>query len=1216
MDTQIAVLLFCIALAIRAWRRRFQSLPPGPPTGFLGDHRLQVPDFEPYKKFAECRDHAADNDELLVLQNYQTATDLLDKRGEIYSSRPRSIVGQEILADNMRILGMAYGDKWRKMRKVQYSGLNEKYAINYREFQSLESAVLIEELCQNPSLFSVHFQRFATSVVFAISYGKRVLSMDDPVVKDSRVAANAFASTLIPGRYIVESWPFLLWLPVRLTFCTTTALQRSLQWFRWAQEKRKQLDIKLYVGLFREVKCQTDDGMAKSSMSLQMCQDQSLADMSEVELAYSAAGPFTAGIGTVSSALDVFVLAMILHPECLRRAQEELDIIVGTSRMPTFADEDSLPYVRALIKETLRWRVIAPTAAAHSTTADDVYKGYRIPKGATVYGNLYSICHDHMVFTDPANFMPERFLETKDPRITNFELPYGFGRRICPGRHVANQSLFIVISRMLWSFNFALHTDASGKEILPDPDAFTSGLILSEFYRLKLLNVRFLSRNGSEGARQIVALTTRAQVPPLWPFVLLVNIHVAGNCGRYDTMSSFDPLQPSQAPSEAPVNALPLPFTPKPVILEEMETELDRYAREIPLDTFVRAFLGVAPDKWAASFEPLKKCDSITRALSYYSVVARGCHAPAAAMGLLNAIREEAAKLLGVTYPVGDMGFGFTHPNNIFEDLENHRPRLADVYATRKPNETYRHEEILLPIQIEIVEPELYPSLYFLTPESRVLYEKWDALCDRWASAETCAESTGEASSIDRNLQTSSAGDGRESSAIGDSSAKPSFYRKDKSPMAQLITQQATDILSASRGSRQHAFGMVLRGENAQLWYYDPVGILHTPQEFSILDNFTTFASIIFAFCSLTECQWGHLEIVHSYMMDRGSQVPAPLFPHKGLTGALVKFKDGRVYCVQDRIHSEHSNIAGRRTQVYYVRLWDRQDEFDHHIPKRLVLKLSYPPCHQEKEWSFIQDANRAGIEHVPEVFSCDEFFRISQRSRSDVSFLQPGQDYGDRAFRAIIFPKYVAAFDRITPRNYISILIQLANSLYQLHKIGVLHCDISVKNIMVDPRRKDQTWVIVNDFDMATRTEVDGAALPSMGVGTPQFMGYELLRTESTRHRLRHDLESLFYVALWWARMDISREDRGTLLALWVEANSDADICLFKEALLRSARVSDMVPLWKGFGRFAGQLDMLKNLFREANWMLLGSTSRCAQNLIVDDAVFAGTFMTMLASG
>ncbi|TFY62175.1 hypothetical protein EVG20_g6798 [Dentipellis fragilis] len=470
MATQAAIVLLPLVIAAFVWHRKPQNLPPGPPSGILGDHHLQVPDLEPYKKFAEWAKQYGPiisfwfgRTPVIVLHSYQAATDLLDKRGEVYSSRPRSIIGQEILADNMRILGMAYGEKWRKMRKVQHSGLNEKYALNYREFQTLESTILIHELYQNPNTFSARFQRFATSVVFSISYGKRIVNMDDPMVKDSREAANAFGSTLVPGRYVVESWPFLLWVP------------RPLQWFRWAQERRRKLDIKLYVGLFDQVKREMDEGVAKSSMSLQMCQDESLADMSEIELAYSAAAPFTAGIGTVSSVLDVFVLAMTLHPECTRRAQEELDAVVGVSRMPTFEDEDSLPYTRALVKETLRWRPVAPTAVAHSTTADDTYRGYHIPKGATVYGNLHAICHDEAVFPDPENFMPERFIGTQDPRLVNLELPYGFGRRICPGRHVANQSLFIVISRMLWSFNFSPYIDESGKKILPNPDVFTGG---------------------------------------------------------------------------------------------------------------------------------------------------------------------------------------------------------------------------------------------------------------------------------------------------------------------------------------------------------------------------------------------------------------------------------------------------------------------------------------------------------------------------------------------------------------------------------------------------------------------------------------------------------------------------------------------------------------------------------------------------------------------
>ena len=85
---------------------------------------------------------------------------------------------------------------------------------------------------------------------------------------------------------------------------------------------------------------------------------------------------------------DYCAVSAILHPHCVEKAQSELDAIVGRSRMPTFDDEPSLPYVRAMINESLRWRVVAPIGLAHATTREDTYMGYRIPKGATVWGNI------------------------------------------------------------------------------------------------------------------------------------------------------------------------------------------------------------------------------------------------------------------------------------------------------------------------------------------------------------------------------------------------------------------------------------------------------------------------------------------------------------------------------------------------------------------------------------------------------------------------------------------------------------------------------------------------------------------------------------------------------------------------------------------------------------------------------------------------------------
>lgn len=79
---------------------------------------------------------------------------------------------------------------------------------------------------------------------------------------------------------------------------------------------------------------------------------------------------------------------MLHNPAAARKAQEELDRVVGRARLPTYADEPSLPYVGAWLKELNRWHPVVPLAVPHAATADDVYEGFFIPKGATVFGNL------------------------------------------------------------------------------------------------------------------------------------------------------------------------------------------------------------------------------------------------------------------------------------------------------------------------------------------------------------------------------------------------------------------------------------------------------------------------------------------------------------------------------------------------------------------------------------------------------------------------------------------------------------------------------------------------------------------------------------------------------------------------------------------------------------------------------------------------------------
>ncbi len=177
------------------------------------------------------------------------------------------------------------------------------------------------------------------------------------------------------------------------------------------------------------------------------------------------------------------MLAMLAYPETQARAQAELDAVVGRARLPTFADYPFLPYTRAMVKEVLRWKPPAPLGGMHRSTEDDWYEGMFIPKGTICIANVWHMNRDPEIYGEnAAHFDPARYLDASGlsggiapgPPDTKEEghVSYGFGRRQCPGRYAANNSLFIEIAVMLWAMKIERKTDASGQLLPLDVDGF------------------------------------------------------------------------------------------------------------------------------------------------------------------------------------------------------------------------------------------------------------------------------------------------------------------------------------------------------------------------------------------------------------------------------------------------------------------------------------------------------------------------------------------------------------------------------------------------------------------------------------------------------------------------------------------------------------------------------------------------------------------------
>ncbi|TKA78809.1 hypothetical protein B0A55_02231 [Friedmanniomyces simplex] len=164
--------------------------------------------------------------------------------------------------------------------------------------------------------------------------------------------------------------------------------------------------------------------------------------------------------------MRAFFLAMSMYPDVQRKAQEELDRVIGTSRLPTFCDCDSLPYLNA-IEEAQRWHPISVMGLPHATDEEDNINGYRIPKGASLLPAIWWFTRDPATYHDQETFKPERFMDPcSEPLATNMTI--GFERRVCPGRVLAESSIYMTFAQSLAVFDIRKAVDAQGKEIVAE----------------------------------------------------------------------------------------------------------------------------------------------------------------------------------------------------------------------------------------------------------------------------------------------------------------------------------------------------------------------------------------------------------------------------------------------------------------------------------------------------------------------------------------------------------------------------------------------------------------------------------------------------------------------------------------------------------------------------------------------------------------------------
>ncbi|TKA74978.1 hypothetical protein B0A49_02553 [Cryomyces minteri] len=449
--------------------RRWYRMPPGPtPIPFVGN--TQLPKRSPWIRFQEwSRTYGPiftiwiGRRPTIIISDPIVAAELLEKRSSKYSSRPRMVAMGEIYWQNSSVLVQPYGKEWSVRRKLLHHALTPSALRLYKPVQEAEASRLCYQLLHNPMSWEKLIERFTSSVVFCVSYGHRIDSLSAEVIRKRFEFMHYSASLNVPGKYLVESFPLLKLVP-----------NVFAPWKREIQEKG-QLEAAENLKLVDVVKKDlaqaqsrgdedtVPDSLCKLLLDLRSKEHIPLSDR---DFSFIPASLFGAGSDTTASTLCSAFLAIVTHPQTLSTAQAELDAVVGPDRTPTFADEASLPYLRALVKEVLRWRPVAVLGGTpHASTEDDVYEGYHIPAGTTVLGNSWAINLNEDYYPKPHLFEPLRFLSSPkalaelglQPEKTHparaGHSSFGWGRRICPGADLAANSLFVALAKTMWGFD-------------------------------------------------------------------------------------------------------------------------------------------------------------------------------------------------------------------------------------------------------------------------------------------------------------------------------------------------------------------------------------------------------------------------------------------------------------------------------------------------------------------------------------------------------------------------------------------------------------------------------------------------------------------------------------------------------------------------------------------------------------------------------------------
>ncbi|KAL1565758.1 cytochrome P450 [Salvia divinorum] len=455
-----------VAAVVSKLRGKKFKLPPGPmPVPIFGNW-LQVGDDLNHRNLTDYAKRFGDifllrmgQRNLAVVSSPDLAKEVLHTQGVEFGSRTRNVVFDIFTGKGQDMVFTVYGEHWRKMRRIMtVPFFTNKVVQQYHQGWEAEAAAVVDDVKKMPESATTgivlrrRLQLMMYNNMYRIMFDRRFESEEDPLFVKLK-ALNGERSRLAQsfeynyGDFIPILRPFLRGY---LKLCQQVK-ERRLQLFKdYFVDERKKL-----------VTTKPGDNGLKCAID-HMLEAQQKGEINEDNVLYIVENINVAAIETTLWSIEWGIAELVNHPEIQRKLRHELDTVLGPGVQITEPDTTKLPYLQAVVKETLRLRMAIPLLVPHMNLHDAKLGGFDIPAESKILVNAWWLANNPEHWKNPGEFRPERFLEEEAKVEANGNdfryLPFGVGRRSCPGIILALPILGITLGRLVQNF-----------ELLPPP---------------------------------------------------------------------------------------------------------------------------------------------------------------------------------------------------------------------------------------------------------------------------------------------------------------------------------------------------------------------------------------------------------------------------------------------------------------------------------------------------------------------------------------------------------------------------------------------------------------------------------------------------------------------------------------------------------------------------------------------------------------------------